>query len=234
MATYWIKAMNGMTYRKMTTAGVLSAAVGLAACTTSSDPVYTQFYQEAGALVDTGDFGNSTLNNRLVMTGERQYTFDLAKRFATEVDSTVNFAFNSSQLDGRAQSILRQQAGWIRQFPEIRFRVYGHTDAVGSNRANKGLGLRRANAVVAYLATQGISRSRLEAVVSFGETQPLVVTQGRERKNRRTVTEVSGFVKRHPTVLDGKYAQIVYRDYVNSAVSPATLSTSAVSGIGTN
>ena len=128
-----------------------TASAGLAAllgCAPSSDPVYTQFYREAGALTDTGYFGNATLNNRLVMTGERQYTFDLANRFASEVTSVVNFAFNSAQLDGNAQAILRQQAGWIRQFPEIRFRVYGHTDAVGSNRYNKGLGLRRANAVV--------------------------------------------------------------------------------------
>jgi len=234
MATYWIKAMNGMTYQKLVTASALSAAMVLGACAPSSDPVYTQFYSEAGSLVDTGDFGEATLHNRLVMTGERQYTFDLAKRFATEVESTVNFAFNSAQLDAKSQAILRQQAGWIRQFPEIRFRVYGHTDAVGSNSSNKKLGLRRANAVVAYLTTQGISRSRLEAVVSFGETQPLVVTQGRERRNRRTVTEVNGFVKRHPTVLDGKYAQIVYRDYVASATVPATLSSGGVSGLDSN
>nr|WP_184562377.1 OmpA family protein [Sulfitobacter undariae] len=214
---YWIKAMQSMTNRHILSGSLLSAALALTACAPSTDMVYTQFYSEAGSLVDTGGFGEATLNNRLIMTGERQYTFDLAKRFSTEVDSTVNFEFGSSQLDGTAQAILRTQAGWIRQFPEIRFRVYGHTDAVGSNRSNKSLGQRRANAVVQYLSTQGISRNRLEAIVSYGETQPLVVTDGRERRNRRTVTEVSGFVKRHPTVLDGKYAQIIYRDYVASA-----------------
>lgn len=222
-----------MKTRQTLPASLLAAALGLTACTaTSTDPVYTQFYSEAGAIVDSGDFGNATLNNRLVMTGERQYTFDLANRFAQEVDSTVNFAFNSATLDAEAQSILRRQATWIRQFPEIRFKVYGHTDAVGSNRANQHLGKRRADAVVRYLSTQGISRSRLESVVSFGETQPLVVTQGRERRNRRTVTEVSGFVQRHPTVLDGRYAQIVYRDYVASAAAPSTLSTVGNEGFG--
>jgi len=234
MAMYWIKLMQRMTHRNIITGSLLSAVLGLGACAPSSDVVYTQFYSEAGSLVDTGSFGEATLNNRLVMTGERQYTFDLAKRFSTEVDSTVNFAFNSSQLEPGAQAILRKQADWIRQFPEIRFRVYGHTDAVGSNRSNKALGQRRANAVVRYLSTLGISSSRLEAVVSFGETQPLVVTQGRERRNRRTVTEVSGFVSRHPTVLDGKYAQIIYRDYVASAVASNTLSTQGVGTLGTN
>lgn len=210
----------GMTFKL---AGATAGMAMLLGCAPSPDPVYTQFHREAGALVDTGHFGNATLNNRLVMTGERQVTFGLAKRFAAEVDSMVTFAFNSSQLDGTARAVLQQQASWIRQFPEIRFRVYGHTDLVGSNAYNKRLGLRRAQAVVSYLSTLGISRSRLEAVVSFGETQPLVVTQGRERRNRRTVTEVSGFVKGHPMLLDGKYAQIIYRDYVASAVPPSQL-----------
>ncbi|GAA6176652.1 hypothetical protein GCM10007927_06580 [Sulfitobacter pacificus] len=209
-------------------AGITALLATVLGCTTSSDPVYTQFYREAGALTDTGNFGNATLNNRLVMTGERQYTFDLANRFASEVNSTVTFEFNSARLDGTAQAILRQQAHWIRQFPEIRFRVYGHTDAVGSNQFNKALGKRRADAVVHYLSTLGVSRSRLEAVVSFGETQPLIVSQGRERRNRRTVTEVSGFVGRHPTVLDGKYAQIIYRDYIASAVPPTLLTEGAL------
>lgn len=220
--------MKSAMAKKTSIIGLTATLAVMMGCAPSSDPVYTQFYREAGSLADTGSFGNANLNNRLVMTGERQYTFDLANRFASEVTSTVTFEFNSAQLDGTAQAVLRQQAGWIRQFPEIRFRVYGHTDAVGSNRSNKALGLRRANAVVAYLGSLGISRSRLEAVVSFGETQPLIVTQGRERRNRRTVTEVSGFVKRHPTVLDGKYAQIIYRDYVGSAVPPEQLTTTVL------
>ena len=210
---------------KLRLSAVAAITVGVAACAPSSDPVYTQFYREAGSLADTGQFGNATLNNTLIQTGERQHTFDLANRFSSEVLTTVNFAFNSSTLDAGARDTLREQARWIRQFPEIRFRVYGHTDAVGGARSNKRLGLQRAHAVVRYLTSQGISRSRLEAVASLGESQPLIVTQGRERRNRRTVTEVTGFVRTHQNVLDGKYAQIIYRDYLNSATAPSQLET---------
>ena len=212
---------------KFCIAGLSVGLTALAACAPSSDPVFTQFHREAGALTDIGAFGNSVLNNQLVQTGERQHTFDLANRFANEVLTTVNFAFNSSVLDAGARDTLIEQARWIRQFPEVRFRVYGHTDAVGGSNFNQQLGQQRANAVVHFLTTQGISRSRLEAVASFGETQPIVVTSGRERRNRRTVTEVTGFVRAHQNVLDGKYAQIIYRDYVNSATVPTTLSDSA-------
>ena len=99
----------------------------------------------------------------------------------------------------------------------MRFRVYGYTDLVGTAGYNKALGMRRAQTVVNFLVSQGISRSRLEAVVSFGKTHPLVFTQGPERANRRAVTEVSGFVQSSKLVLNGKYAAIIFREYVNSA-----------------
>lgn len=207
--------------RKLTALALISSTALLAACEGTNS--FSSFTGEAGALIGGGDFGNATMNNTLILSGEKNYVLDLAKRFNEEVPSTINFAFNSAQIDAEAAAVLNRQAAWIRQFPEVRFKVYGHTDAVGSNGFNYGLGKRRANAVVAYLSRQGISRSRLEAVVSRGETQPLIVTENRERRNRRTVTEVTGFVKEHPSVLDGKYAQIVYRDYIESAVSGSTL-----------
>lgn len=193
------------------------------ACAPPDGELIGSYFGEAGSLVDNGSFGDASMNNHLVMTGERDYVVNLANRFAEEVESTVTFAFDSHVLDADARTTLRQQATWIRQFPEVRFRVYGHTDAVGSEGYNKALGMRRAQAVVGYLVSQGISRDRLEAVASFGETQPLIVTQGRERRNRRTVTEVSGFVSSHPIVMDGKYAEVVYREYIESATAPSNV-----------
>ncbi|MEM9797964.1 MAG: OmpA family protein [Pseudomonadota bacterium] len=174
----------------------------------------TRFNSVAGAGLDEGAFGNPTMQNMLVMNGSVEAMAHLGDRFANEVPTTINFAFNSAELDDTARGILDQQADFIRQFPEVRFSVFGHTDKVGSAGYNQALGRRRARATVNYLASRGISTSRLEALVSRGESQPLVPTESRERANRRTVTEVSGFVAGHPLVLDGKYAQIVYRRYV--------------------
>lgn len=189
-----------------------SALLALTACGETS----TSWDRELGSEVDKGQFGNATMNNTLIQTGELQYTVALAERFSAEVPDTINFAFNSAELSGEARAILKRQADFIRQFPEVRFRVYGHTDKVGSNGYNQRLGLRRAQAAVAYLTSLGISRSRLEAVVSYGETQPIIATNQAEVRNRRTVTEVSGFVGNNPLVLNGKYAEIIWRDYVES------------------
>ena len=218
---------------------LLVATAGLSLIAGCTDPIRSAgtFDREAGSQLDVGDFGNATMNNTLVQNGELDYTINLARRFSAEVNDTINFAFDSTQLTAPAQATLRQQADWIKQFPEVRFKVFGHTDLVGSQAYNRSLGLRRAQAAVNYLVGQGIDRSRLEAVVSFGETQPLIQTEARDVRNRRTVTEVSGFVQRHPTVLNGEYARVVFREYIASGtfrqqVSPLSVSTGAGQGGG--
>ena len=177
----------------------LAAATAITGCS-PNDPAVASFYREAGATQYSDvNFGTAVNQNVAINNGSENYRISLARRFDAEVPTTVNFAFNSTALDETARAVLRQQAHFINQFPEVRFKVFGHTDLVGSTSYNRNLGLRRAQAVVLYLASQGVSRSRLEAVVSFGEEQPLIVTEGRERANRRTVTEVSGFVENHPS-----------------------------------
>ncbi|GGE60147.1 OmpA family protein [Actibacterium pelagium] len=192
-----------------------AATLGLSACSPQDLLV------EAGGSLDKGDFGNSTLNNTLVHTGELDAAINLTRKFAAEAPNTINFEFDKSNLDAEARSALVQQAAWIKQYPYVKFRVYGHTDLVGSSAYNQSLGLRRARAAVNFLVSQGISRSRLEAVASFGETRPLVMTEARERRNRRTVTEVSGFLKGRPQILDGKYAARIYNTYVGSSAEAA-------------
>lgn len=203
---------------------IAASLLALAAC----DPNTADL--PAGQALEDGNFGNATMNNVLIQSGQKSYVQGLAERFAAEVPSTITFEFDSAHLDPAARATLDRQAHWIRQFPEVRFSVYGHTDLVGSAAYNHQLGLRRANAVVNHLVSRGVSRSRLDAKVSLGQSQPLIVTPGPERRNRRTVTEVSGFVQRHPTVLNGRYALIIQREYVASATRPVpTISRSGAS-----
>lgn len=186
---------------------VMSAVVAIAGCDYVTD-------SEAGAQLDEGTFGNPTMNNLLVQTGQRSAEESLARRFQQEVPTTINFAFDSATLTPEAQAALREQARFISNFPEIKFSVFGHTDLVGSPAYNKRLGQRRATTAVNYMISQGVAREQLQALVSLGETQPLVVTSDREVRNRRTVTEVSGFLPRALTELDGKYAAVIYREFV--------------------
>jgi peptidoglycan-associated lipoprotein len=194
-----------------------SALLVMTACGTSS----TSWDKELGSEVDKGTFGNATMNNTLIMSGQLDYAVALAQRFAAEVPDTINFEFNSSDLSDEAKAVLQKQANFIRQFPEVRFRVFGHTDLVGSDAYNNKLGMRRARAAVAYMVSLGVDKSRLEAVISYGKTRPLIATNEPEMRNRRTVTEVSGFVQSNPLVLNGKYAAIIWRSYTGGATDEA-------------
>ena len=55
----------------------------------------------------------------------------------------------------------------------------------------------------------------------------MIATSAAEERNRRTVTEVSGFVgHRRNAPLNGKYAAIIWREYVLSA-APSSAVTQA-------
>ena len=198
----------------------LTALGALAACQQGAET----FVREAGSVETVSPFGTAVIENYLAQSDPAAARIALGQRFAAEVDSMVTFDFDSARLGPAAQAVLARQADWIRQFPELRFSVYGHADAVGSRSYNYNLGLRRANAVVDFLVSRGIDRSRLQALVSYGETRPLIPTGDRERANRRTVTEVAGFVEsRENCCLNGQYAEIIFRDYVASAGAPTEL-----------
>lgn len=104
------------------------------------------------------------------------------------------FDFDSAALDASARAALDAQAAFIRQYPQVWFKVEGHADRVGSPAYNEALGLRRANAALDYLVSRGVNRAQLEALVSFGEDQPTIETADRERRNRRVVTDVGGLL----------------------------------------
>lgn len=76
--------------------------------------------------------------------------------------------------------------------------VSGHTDNIGTHEFNQYLSQARANVVVAYLTSKGISRSKLSAK-GYGENHPLASNEndrGR-RLNRRAefkVTKIQGAI----------------------------------------
>lgn len=169
---------------------------------------------EAGRDRVTDQFG---LANKANFAAQDAYNLsnqrlkDLGRDFSANTQDTVTFAFDRAGLDANARRALDGQAAWLRANPEVRMTIIGHTDLVGSNGYNQGLGLRRARAVLRYLTRKGVSRRRLEAVASRGEREPVVQTQQRERRNRRTITTVAGFARNYVGIgLDGVYSARVF------------------------
>lgn len=187
---------------------IAAAATGLSGCIEDT----------AGTLHNQDAFGRAAvLTQTAQLADQTAYLNALSAQFRSTVPTTINFAFNRSALDAEAKRVLDQQAAFIRQYPNIVFSVAGHTDEIGSEGYNSRLGRARARAAVNYLLSTGVSRNQLKAVVSRGEREPVIASGGRERLNRRAVTDVMGRAnaRRRGHGMDGKRALIVYNEYVN-------------------
>jgi outer membrane protein OmpA-like peptidoglycan-associated protein len=110
--------------------------------------------------------------------------------FVAAAPTVVNFDFGSAALDAEARSALAAQAAWLAARPDLAVAVVGHTDAVGAEAANDRLGRARADAVARYLTGAGVAPDRFAAIASRGEREPVVVSDGPSRANRRAVTAV--------------------------------------------
>ncbi len=99
----------------------------------------------------------------------------------------LHFAFDKAAIDPEDYQSLNDVAKVIREYPNLKLDIEGHTDSTGSAAYNQALSERRAKAVVNYLVNRaGIDAARLRAV-GYGETKPIESNATREgrAKNRR-------------------------------------------------
>jgi len=99
----------------------------------------------------------------------------------------IGFDFNSARIRPESRAVL-DRIGAVMTAPEAataRFRIVGHTDAVGGDAANRALSQRRADAVAEYLADQhGVRRDRLDTA-GMGAREPLLPKKPKAAENRR-------------------------------------------------
>src|SRR4051794_5189197 len=112
-----------------------------------------------------------------------------AEPSAPSVNLTVQFGNDSAELTPAATRTLDElgRALSSQTLSAYRFRIEGHTDALGTHEHNQALSQQRANRVVDYLVSKfGVDRPRIEAV-GMGEDHPLVPARANvpEPRNRR-------------------------------------------------
>jgi OmpA-OmpF porin, OOP family len=99
----------------------------------------------------------------------------------------INFDFNKSDIKPDSRPVLDEIGKFLKDYPEEKLQIVGHTDNVGGDEFNQKLSEARANAVVADLvATYKVEGARLTAK-GAGLTAPVAPndTDDGRAKNRR-------------------------------------------------
>lgn len=109
------------------------------------------------------------------------------------IPEAMAFAANDAQPRPTLLPLLDKLAEALQREPGTAITVEGHTDSLGREILNQTLSIRRADSVVAYLASRGVALARLSAA-GRGETQPLAdnATEAGRARNRRVDILIRG------------------------------------------
>jgi len=128
-------------------------------------------------------------------------------RMIVKLPAEVLFSSGSAQLSPEGQGPLKELAAVLKQFPDRRFMVAGHTDNVpigpSTYKSNWELSTARAVTVTEFLASVGVNPGRL-AAAGYSEYDPIRsnASEAGRAENRRieivllpNVEEISGLAK---------------------------------------
>jgi OOP family OmpA-OmpF porin len=112
----------------------------------------------------------------------------LGKKFtdAKIITHGINFDVDKASIRPESMGTLNMIAGILKENPELKFEVGGHTDNSGTSQHNVTLSQQRAEAVKANLITMGIAAARLTSK-GFGSGKPIAdnLTPEGKANNRR-------------------------------------------------
>ena len=101
----------------------------------------------------------------------------------------VYFDFGKSDLLDESKLEIDRVATFLSKSTKTTLEIAGHTDDVGTPEANQKLSEERAQAVVTYLVSRGVTAGRLKAV-GYGKTKPLSKARTEEARARNRRVEM--------------------------------------------
>ncbi len=108
-----------------------------------------------------------------------------------EAGDRVFFGVSSSDIGGRARSVLERQAAWIKRFPDLYVVVEGHADEPGDDALNRTLSLERADKARKLLIAMGLPAERVD-IDARGRQDRVASCDSAvcQSQNRRVVTRL--------------------------------------------
>jgi OmpA-OmpF porin, OOP family len=102
----------------------------------------------------------------------------------------VTFAVNSAELTPESDQVLAYAVETLKHHPGFVIEVDGHTDSTGSDKLNMALSQHRAESVMAYLKSHGVTNTL--TAKGFGKTRPIEDNKTAEGRlaNRRVTLRI--------------------------------------------
>ncbi|MEC3906022.1 OmpA family protein [Tamlana sp. 2201CG12-4] len=112
---------------------------------------------------------------------------EAVKKALNAYAKTILFDTGKSSIKAQSSEVLQNIIDILKEYPNSKFSIEGHTDSVGSEKLNQTLSDSRANSVKDYLVEHGIDSGRLSAI-GYGEAKPIDSNKTRAgRANNRRV-----------------------------------------------
>lgn len=119
-------------------------------------------YNPRTVIVNPSEVLNNTLRRDILLTPKGE----------TIILNNLIFARGKATIDPKSFPELDEVAQMMKENPRMEIQLEGHTDNVGSPKANLKLSEDRVEAVKRYLVAQGVSKHRIRTY-AFGGSQPL-------------------------------------------------------------
>ena len=109
----------------------------------------------------------------------------------------VEFDFNKAIIKPGYDKDINDLAKVMKDYPDLKVVIEGHTDNIGTAEYNKKLSQERADAVKKYLVEKGIDANRIKAQ-GFGDERPIASNDTEEgrQKNRRVEAAVDYIIEK--------------------------------------
>ena len=164
-------------------------------CSTTDDSTV----QGSGVLVEDGTAmgqdmqyqGQATLDSDGALVVGDPYASDNSQFTGPQAlreNNTIYFKYDSEQIQDDYVGVMQAHAQYLRDNPDSRIIIEGHTDERGTPEYNIALGERRARSVARYMQNLGVDVNQL-SIVSYGEEKPVDPghIESSWQKNRRAV-----------------------------------------------
>jgi outer membrane protein OmpA-like peptidoglycan-associated protein len=205
--------------RPALTAGLLACALGLGACATKTGTgaaagagggaligagLGALVGGKKGALVGAGvgaaaGAGTGALVGRYMDKQEKALQEVKGAKVEREGDklvvkfnSAILFDTNKADLKPASKKDLSEFAKVLTEYKDTDLVIEGHTDNKGKKARNKKLSEERAEAVIAFLESQGVARARMKGV-GYADDRPVGdnATEDGRMQNRRVQVEIA-------------------------------------------